>query len=106
MGAREEAKRIVDEYTPIIMRIGYTYLGSKEDAENICQETLFKLVRRIPPFDDREREKAWVIRVAVNACKDHLKSAARRRHRTCQRKRARFRFTEMVRSATEELSLF
>lgn len=79
MNARGEAERIVESYTPIIMRIGYTYLRSKQDAEDLCQETLLKLIRRTSPFDDLEHEKAWVIRVSINACKNELKSAARLR---------------------------
>lgn len=79
MDARDEASRLVETYTPLIMRIGYTYLHSREDAEDICQETLLKLVRRGEPFADEEHEKAWVVRVAINGCKDLLKSAARQR---------------------------
>lgn len=79
MDARSEAVRLVETYTPLIMRIGYTYLHSKEDAEDLCQETLVKLVRREVAFADSEHEKAWVVRVAINRCKDVLKSASRNR---------------------------
>lgn len=79
MDARSEARRLVDTYTPLIMRLGYSYLRSREDAEDLCQETLLKLVRRGGGFADAEHERAWVVRVAVNACKDRLKSAERRR---------------------------
>lgn len=79
MDARSEAVRLVETYTPLIMRIGYTYLHSKEDAEDLCQETLVKLVRLGEAFADAEHEKAWVMRVAINRCKDVLKSASRNR---------------------------
>lgn len=79
MSAQDEAKRLVETYTPLIMRIGYTYLKSVEDAEDICQETLFKLVERREPFASEEHERAWVARVAINACKNMLGSATRRR---------------------------
>lgn len=80
MSAQDEAKRLVETYTPLIMRIGYTYLRSVEDAEDICQETLIKLAERRKPFNDEEHERAWVVRVAINACKSMLGSAARRRN--------------------------
>lgn len=80
MDSQNEAKRLVDTYVPLIMRIGYTYLKSKEDAEDIAQETLIKLVRREQPFSSAEHEKAWVTRVAINACKNELKRAARTRN--------------------------
>lgn len=38
-----------------------------------------KLVRRGEAFADAEHEKAWVVRVAINRCKDLLKSASRNR---------------------------
>ena len=79
MDAHSEARRFVDTYTPLIMRLGYSYLRSKEDAEDLCQETLVKLVRHGGGFSDAEHEKAWVVRVAINACKDRLKSADRNR---------------------------
>ena len=79
MDAHSEARRLVDTYTPLIMRLGYSYLRSKEDAEDLCQETLVKLVRRGGGFADEEHERAWVVRVAINACKDRLKSAERSR---------------------------
>lgn len=79
MSAQDEAKRLVETYTSLIMRIGYTYLKSVDDAEDICQETLFKLVERREPFAGEEHERAWVVRVTINACKNMLDSAARRR---------------------------
>lgn len=79
MDAHSEARRLVDTYTPLIMRLGYSYLRSREDAEDLCQETLVKLVRRGGGFADAEHERAWVVRVAANACKDRLKSAERSR---------------------------
>lgn len=80
MDAHAEARRLVDAYTPLIMRLGYTYLDSREDAEDICQETLMKLVRSSSSFKDEKHERAWIVRVAINTCKDRLKSAARRRN--------------------------
>lgn len=79
METRAEARRLVDTYTPLIMRLGYTYLKSHQDAEDVCQETLIKLVRSHKNFKDGEHEKAWVIRVAINVCKDRLKAAERQR---------------------------
>lgn len=78
MNAHDEANRLVETYSPLIMRIGYTYLHSREDAEDVCQETLLKLVRRNQPFVNEEHEKSWIVRVSINACKDLLKSAPRR----------------------------
>lgn len=78
---RQEAQRLVETYSDLILRVCYTYLKSTQDAEDICQETLLKLLYTNCSFVSPAHEKAWVIRTASNACKDLLKSAARTR--TC-----------------------
>lgn len=62
----------------MIVRLGFTYLGSRADAEDVCQDVLIKLMLNAPEFSDTEHEKAWVLRTAINQCKDVLKSARRR----------------------------
>ena len=76
---RSESERLVADYSDLILRLSYTYLGSIHDAEDICQTVLIKLITTAPGFSSKEHEKAWVIRVTANTCKDLLRSAARRR---------------------------
>ena len=75
--AETEAKRLVTTYSDLILRLCYSTLGNASDAEDICQETLIKTMRRARPFEDAEHERAWIIRVALNACRDLM-----RRHGT------------------------
>ena len=56
----------------------YTYLKSTDDAQDICQTVFLKLLQKPRAFSSPEHEKAWIIRTAVNLCKDHLKSGWRR----------------------------
>lgn len=70
---RAEVERLVDEYGDLILRIGYTYLSSLQDAEDLCQDVLIKLMGHDGGFDDGEHERAWVIRVSINACRDLLR---------------------------------
>ena len=70
-----EARRLVESYTDMIMRIGTNYLKSTTDAEDICQAVLVKYITANPQFDSLEHEKAWVIRTTINMCKNELKSA-------------------------------
>ena len=73
-----QAERLVANYADLILRLSYTYLGSTADAEDICQTVLLRLMTKAPRFQNEEHERAWVIRTTANACKDLLKSAARR----------------------------
>jgi len=65
-------------YGDLLFRICIGYLGSKEDAEEVTQDSFVKLICDAPRFNDGEHEKAWLIRITVNACKNVFKS---RRHR-------------------------
>ena len=64
---RQEAQRFVETYSDLILRVCYTYLKSTQDAEDICQETLLKLLYTSRSFVSPAHEKAWVIRTASNA---------------------------------------
>ncbi len=74
-----EAKRLVDLYADMILRISYSYLKQTCDAEDICQTVFLKILTKGIRFTSPEHEKAWIIRTTVNCCKDHVKSAYFRR---------------------------
>lgn len=73
-----EPERLVEAYADTILRLSYTYLGSTHDAEDLCQSVLLRLLESGRTFASPEHERAWVIRVTANLCKDQLRSAARR----------------------------
>lgn len=68
-----DPERLVRTYADLVLRVCFTYLRSTADAEDICQDTLVKLIARPGPFESLEHERAWIIRVAANACKDLLR---------------------------------
>lgn len=74
----EEARRLVDTYSDLILRVSYTYLKSVHDAEDICQTVFLKLLTNEREFDSMEHEKAWILRAAINACKDELRAFRRK----------------------------
>lgn len=73
-----EAERLVETYSDLILRLSYTYLKSAQDGEDICQTVLLKLLTGNETFDSPEHERAWVIRTAINCCKDELRAFRRR----------------------------
>ena len=72
--SRDEAERLVNTYSDLVLRLSYTYLKSTEDAKDICQTVFLRLLEKPRDFVSPEHERAWIIRTAVNACKDQLKS--------------------------------
>ena len=73
-----DPERLVRDYADLVLRVCYTYLRSTADAEDVCQDTLVKLLLHDEPFHDHGHERAWVIRVAANACRNLLRE--RRAH--------------------------
>ena len=71
----ERAEYLVERYADLLVRIGYTWLGDLDDAKDICQTVLIKLLEDPRQFPDRGQERAWVVRLGVNACKNWRKSA-------------------------------
>ena len=74
-----EVNRAVEQYADMIRRICLYHLKDIGDTEDIFQTVFLKYLLYEADFEDAEHEKAWLIRVAINSCKDHLKSLFRRR---------------------------
>ena len=63
----------VEEYGSMLYRICLVSLGNSADAEDAVQDAFLKYIQKAPAFESGEHEKAWLIRVAVNTCKDIIK---------------------------------
>ncbi len=74
-----DARRAVDEYGNSLYRICSVMTGNREDANDAVQECFLRYVEKAPDFNDSEHEKAWLIRVASNICKDILR---KRKHQS------------------------
>lgn len=62
--------RVIDTYGNMLFRICLVLLCNEQDAEDVVQETFIKYVEKSPTFLDSEHEKAWLITVATNRCKN------------------------------------
>lgn len=73
------ARRLVEAYSDQLLRLSWSLLGSLPDAQDICQEVLLKRLAYTGLFQDTDHERAWMIRVTINACKNLRRSLWRRR---------------------------
>ena len=79
MNTTNQAERLAETYADTILRLSYTYLKNTEDAQDICQTVFVKLLSRPRTFESPEHEKAYILRMTANACKDLLKTPWRTR---------------------------
>lgn len=63
-----------EKYSTLIYRIAFQYTLNKSLAEDITQDVFVKLFTNNKRFINAEHEKAWIIRVTINHCKNTLKS--------------------------------
>lgn len=79
MNISEQAERLAYTYSDAILRLSYTYLRNLDDAQDICQTVFVKLLTCPKAFASEEHEKAYILRIVANACKDLLKSPWKKR---------------------------
>ena len=90
MTCQQRAEYLAQTYSDAILRLSYTYLKNTSDAQDICQSVFVKLLTQPQEFESVEHERAYILRMAANACKDLLKSPWRKRTcglEACRRRR-------------------
>ena len=61
-------------YATDVLRVSYYYLGSREQAEDVTQDVFVRLIINHPDLEPG-REKAWLLKVALNRCRDLWRGA-------------------------------
>lgn len=56
-------------YANDVLRVSYFYLGDRQRAEDVCQDVFVKLMTTAPVLQEGH-EKAWLLKVALNRCRD------------------------------------
>lgn len=74
MRSEQEVNRAVEQYADMVRRLCMIHLKNHADTEDIFQTVFLKYALSSVLFESAEHEKAWILRVTVNACKDLLKS--------------------------------
>lgn len=69
---------MVLQYENTLYRAALAVLADPEEARDAVQDAFLALLTKAPDFQSPGHEKAWLLRVTVNGCKDRLR--ARNRH--------------------------
>ena len=66
--------QLYELYATDVLRVSYYYLGSREMAEDVTQDVFVKLLINCPDLEPG-KEKAWLLKVALNRCRDLWRSS-------------------------------
>ena len=67
-------EELYEKYATDVLRVSYFYLGDRQKAEDVCQDVFVRLITNAPVLQEG-REKAWLLKVALNRCRDLWRGA-------------------------------
>ncbi len=66
--------QLVERYASSIVSLAYRMVGERADAEDVAQETFLAAFKALPTFRADARFSTWLYRIAMNKCKDWLRT--------------------------------
>src|SRR3954469_16224563 len=66
---------LADEFGTKIYQLAFRYLRNKEDAEEVTQDVLFKVYRKIDAFRGDSALSSWIYRITFNTAMSRLRTA-------------------------------
>src|SRR5256885_15742714 len=79
---------LADEFGTKIYQLAFRYLRNKEDAEEITQDVLFKVYRKVDAFRGDAQLSSWIYRITFNAAMSRLRTARYQRAQAEDRRAA------------------
>ena len=74
---RDAFRLAFERYTDTVYRVAVHNTASVADAEDVTQEVFLRLWQSSKRFRDEEHQKAWLIRVTINLCRNRARSRGR-----------------------------
>lgn len=73
MDSEKDIREAVIKHSDTLYKICIVILCNEHDVQDAIQETFCRYLEKKPEFRDEEHEKAWLIRVATNICRDMIR---------------------------------
>ncbi|MCK4872370.1 MAG: RNA polymerase sigma factor [Phycisphaerales bacterium] len=80
LGDQPALDRLLRSYQRRLYTICYRMLGNVEDARDLTQDALVKIIGNLQSYDGRAAFSTWAIRITMNACLSHLRKQRHRSH--------------------------
>src|SRR5438876_11947044 len=74
-GDETAIRDVAETYGSKIYQLAFRYLRNKEDAEEITQDVLFKVYRKVGAFRGDAALSSWIYRITFNAAMSRLRTA-------------------------------
>jgi len=87
-GDEQALADLSDAYSSKIYQLAFRYLRNKEDAEEITQDVLFKVYRKVDAFRGDAQLSSWIYRITFNAAMSRLRTARYQRAQAEDRRAA------------------
>jgi RNA polymerase sigma-70 factor (ECF subfamily) len=78
-GDEQALGELADTYSSKIYQLAFRYLRNKEDAEEVTQDVLYKVYRKVGSFRGDAALSSWIYRITFNAAMSRLRSAKSQR---------------------------
>ena len=73
-GDEEALGELADAYSSKIYQLAFRFLRSREDAEEITQDVLYKVYRKVGNFRGDSALSSWIYRITFNAAMSRLRT--------------------------------
>jgi RNA polymerase sigma-70 factor (ECF subfamily) len=87
-GDEQALADLADAYGAKIFQLAFRYLRNKEDAEEVTQDVLFKVSRKVGAFRGDAALSSWIYRITFNAAMSRLRTAKYQRSQDDERRAA------------------
>jgi RNA polymerase sigma-70 factor (ECF subfamily) len=74
-GDERAVGELVDTYGQRIYQLAFRYLRNREDAEEVTQDVLFKVIRKVAEFRGDAALSSWIYRITFNTAMSRLRTA-------------------------------
>ncbi len=65
---------LVERYQGDVFRSCLRWLGSAQDAQEVCQDCFIRAWEALPNYEHQGRFRAWLMRISLNLCRDRTRS--------------------------------
>lgn len=106
-GDMDALAKLIQSHSESVHSVIYSILGNRDIVQDLAQETFLRMISALDSYEFKAPFRAWLIRIAVNLCRDHLRRKKVRRimtgfHTTDDSEQER-QFTDKAQNPVQDL---